>query len=172
MKFQSIADDVILGKNVKIFNYVNMYGCTVGDNSKIGAFVEVQKGVEIGRNCKISSHSFLCEGVTIEDDVFIGHNVTFINDKYPRSTTGDGFLQTEEDWICIPTIVRHGASIGSSATILCGVEIGENAIIGAGSVVTKNIPADTIAVGNPAKVIRFLKGLDYERAIFRSQGAV
>lgn len=157
MKYLSIADDVELGKDVKIYNFVNLYGCTIGDNTKIGTFVEIQKGATIGKNCKISSHTFICEGVHIEDNCFISHNVTFINDKYPRATTDDGNLQTEEDWECIPTYVRKGASIGSSVTILCGVTIGENAIVGAGAVVTKDIPPNSIAAGVPAKVIRKVK---------------
>lgn len=152
MKFQQITPDVKLGKNVRVFDFVNMYGCEVGDNSKVGAFVEIQKGVKIGKNVKISTHTFICEGVTIEDDVFIGHNVSFINDKYPRATTGDGTLQTEADWKVVPTVIKKGASIGTSSTILCGVTVGENAIIGAGSVVTKDIPANVIAVGVPARV--------------------
>jgi len=156
MKYQLISEDVTLGKNAKIFNFVNLYGCEIGDNSKVGTFVEIQKGAKIGNNCKISSHSFICEGVTIEDNVFIGHNVTFINDIYPRSTSKDGALQTEEDWVCIPTFIKKGASIGSSSTILCGVTIGENAIVGAGSVVTRDVPANTIAAGNPARVLREL----------------
>lgn len=151
---QSISDDVKLGNNVKIFNFVNLYGCEIGDNTKVGTFVEIQKGAKIGGNCKISSHSFICEGVTIEDDVFVGHNVTFINDIYPRATAGDGQLQTEADWECVPTLIKKGASIGSSTTLLCGITVGENAIIGAGSVVTKDVPADTIVAGNPAKVLR------------------
>jgi acetyltransferase-like isoleucine patch superfamily enzyme len=151
---QSIAKDVKLGENVKIFNFVNLYGCEIGDNSKIGTFVEVQKGAKIGRNCKISSHSFICEGVTIEDDVFVGHNVTFINDLYPRATNENGQLQTETDWSCITTTIKKGASIGSSVTILCGITIGEGAIIGAGSVVTKDVPPRTIVAGNPAKIFR------------------
>ena len=154
MNLQNIAPDVLLGKNVKIFHYVNLYGCAIGDNTKIGTFVEIQKGAKIGRNCKISSHTFVCEGVTIEDNVFIGHNVTFINDKYPRSTSGNGELQTEQDWICIPTLVKKGASIGSSVTVLCGITIGEHAIVGAGSVVTRDVPADTIVAGNPAHVMK------------------
>lgn len=154
MIYQGIADDVKLGKNVKIFNFVNMYGCSIDDDTKIGAFVEIQKGVAVGRNCKVSSHTFICEGVTIEDNCFIGHNVTFINDMYPRATIADGGLQTEADWTCIPTLVKKSASIGSSATILAGVTIGENAIVGAGSVVTKDVPENTIVAGNPAKVIR------------------
>jgi UDP-2-acetamido-3-amino-2,3-dideoxy-glucuronate N-acetyltransferase len=150
---RKIAPDVKLGQNVKIFDFTNLYGCTIGDDSKVGAFVEIQKGVTVGRRCKISSHSFLCEGVTLEDDVFVGHNVTFINDLYPRATAG-GKLQTEKDWTCIPTVVKKGASIGSSATILCGITIGEDAIIGAGSVVTRDVPPGMIAAGNPAKVRR------------------
>lgn len=149
--YQSIAPDVKLGKGVRIFNFVNMYGCEVDDDSKIGAFVEIQKGVKIGKNCKISSHTFICEGVTIEDNVFVGHNVSFINDKMPRATNPDGSMQSEADWTVTPTIVRKGASIGTSATILCGVIIGENAIIGAGSVVTKDVPANTIVAGVPAR---------------------
>lgn len=152
--YQRIAPDVRLGKGVKVFAFVNLYGCEIGDNSKVGAFVEIQKNAKIGRNVKVSSHTFICEGVTIEDDVFVGHNVSFINDKYPRSTTGDGGLQTEQDWKVVPTLVKRGASIGTSSTVLCGVTIGENAIVGAGSVVTKDIPPNTIAVGVPAKVVR------------------
>lgn len=152
--YQSIAPDVKLGKGVRIFNFVNMYGCEVDDDSKIGAFVEIQKGVKIGKNCKISSHTFICEGVTIEDNVFVGHNVSFINDKLPRATNPDGSMQSEADWKVTPTIVRKGASIGTSATILCGVTIGENAIIGAGSVVTKDVPANTIVAGVPARLHR------------------
>ncbi len=149
-----IATDVILGKNVKTYDFVNLYGCEIGDNTKIGTFVEVQKGVIIGKNCKISSHTFICEGVTIEDEVFVGHNVTFINDLYPRATNDDGNLQTDEHWDTISTLVKKGASIGSSATILCGITIGEKAIIGAGSVVTKDVPDNSIVRGNPAKIIR------------------
>ena len=151
---QKIAPDVKLGEGVKIYDFVNLYGCEIGDNTKIGTFVEVQKGATIGRNCKISSHTFICEGVTIEDDVFISHNVTFINDMYPRATVEGGELQTEKDWVCIPTLVRKGASIGSSVTLLCGVTVGERAIVGAGSVVTKDVPPDTIVAGNPARVLR------------------
>ncbi len=151
---RKIAPDVKLGEGVKIFDFVNMYGCEVGDNSKIGTFVEVQKGAKIGKNCKISSHSFICEGVTIEDDVFVGHNVTFTNDKYPRATATGGGLQTEADWDCIPTLVKRGASIGSSVSLLCGITVGENAIIGTGSVVTCDVPANTIVAGNPARVLR------------------
>jgi len=148
-----IAPDVKLGKNVKIYNFTNLYGCEIGDDTKIGTFVEVQKGVRIGRRCKISSHTFICEGVTVEDEVFVGHNVTFINDRYPRATEGDGQLQAEADWECIPTLVKKGASIGSSATLMCGIEIGENALVGAGSLVTKNVPPGAIVAGNPAKVV-------------------
>jgi UDP-2-acetamido-3-amino-2,3-dideoxy-glucuronate N-acetyltransferase len=154
MKFQSIAADVKLGRDVRIFEFVNLYGCEIGDESKIGTFVEIQKGAKIGRRVKISSHTFVCEGVEIEDYVFVGHGVTFINDRYPRSTTADGELQTEKDWKVVPTIVRRGASIGSGSTILCGVEIGAGAIVGAGSVVTKDVPPGMIAAGNPARVLR------------------
>ncbi len=151
---RKIAPDVKLGEGVKIYDFTNLYGCEIGDNTKIGTFVEVQKGAKIGRNCKVSSHTFICEGVTIEDDVFVGHNVTFINDPYPRSTNEGGQLQTEKDWVCIPTLVKKGASIGSSATLMCGITVGERAIIGAGSVVTKDVPAATIVVGNPARILR------------------
>jgi acetyltransferase-like isoleucine patch superfamily enzyme len=150
--YTRIAPDVKLGKDVKIFAYVNLYGCEIGDNSKIGAFVEIQKNAKIGKNVKVSSHTFICEGVTIEDDVFVGHNVSFINDKYPRSTTGGGTLQTEADWKVVPTYVRRGASIGTSSTILCGVTIGEGAMVGAGSVVTKDVAPYTIVAGVPARV--------------------
>lgn len=153
-KTRRIAPDVKLGKDVKIYDFVNLYGCEIGDNTKIGTFVEIQKGSKIGGNCKISSHTFICEGVTIEDGVFVGHNVTFINDVFPSATAGDGELQTEDDWTCIPTFVKKGASIGSSATLLCGITVGENAIIGAGSVVTADVPADTIVAGNPARELR------------------
>jgi len=152
-EFCCITDDVKLGKNVKLSKFINLYGCTIGDNTKIGAFVEVQKNAHIGSNCKISSHTFICEGVTIEDDVFIGHGVMFINDTYPRATV-NGALQTEADWSVEPTLVKKGASIGSNCTILSHVTIGENAIIGAGSVVTKDVPAGTIVAGNPANIIR------------------
>ena len=153
MEYCRIADDVKLGKDVKIYSFVNLYGCEIGDRTKIGAFVEIQKGVKIGSDCKVSSHTFICEGVTIEDRVFIGHNVTFINDKYPRSANLDGSMQTEEDWICMPTFIKTGASIGSSATILCGVTIGENASVGAGSVVTKDVPPNTTVAVVPARVL-------------------
>jgi acetyltransferase-like isoleucine patch superfamily enzyme len=149
-----IAPDVKLGQDVKLAKFINLYGCEVGDNTKIGAFVEVQKKAKIGRNCKISSHTFVCEGVTIEDNVFIGHGVMFINDIYPRATMPDGSLQTEKDWKVEPTLIRSGASIGSGATILARVTVGENAIVGAGSVVTKNVPANSIVAGNPARVLR------------------
>ncbi len=154
---KKIAPNVKLGKDVKIYEFVNLYGCEIDDNTKIGAFVEIQKGVQIGKNCKISSHTFICEGVTIEDNVLIGHNVTFINDKYPRATADDGQLQTEDDWTCIPTYVKQNASIGSSATLLCGITVGENAFVGAGSVVTKDVLPNTIVAGNPAKVLRRIK---------------
>jgi len=154
MEFVSIAPDVKLGKDVKIYKFVNLYGCSIGDESKIGAFVEIQKGVTIGSRVKVSSHSFICEGVTIEDEVFIGHGVMFINDPYPRSTTDEGGLQSESDWRVVPTTVKNRASIGSNATILCGLTIGEGAIIGAGSVVTKDVPAHTIVAGNPARILR------------------
>ncbi len=149
-----IASDVRLGRDVAIYNFVNLYGCEIGDATKIGSFVEVQKGVRIGRNCKISSHTFICEGVSIEDEVFVGHGVNFINDKYPRATATDGALQTEADWQVIPTHVRHGASIGTGAIVLAGVSIGERAIVGAGAVVTKDVPANAIVAGNPARLIR------------------
>ncbi len=151
---KKIAPDVKLGKDVKIYDFVNLYGCDIGDNTKIGTFVEIQKGAKIGKNCKISSHTFICEGVFIEDNVFVGHNVTFINDLYPKATSGDGQLQTDDDWTCIPTTVKKGASIGSSATLLCGITVGENAVVGAGSVVTKDVPPNTVVAGNPAKVLR------------------
>lgn len=149
-----IAPDVKLGKNVKLVDFVNLYGCTIGDGTKIGTFVEIQKGATVGKNCKVSSHTFICEGVTIEDDVFIGHSVTFINDRYPRATNEDGSLQTDADWTCLPTVVKRGASIGSGATILCGVAIGERAIVGAGSVVVKDVPPGATVAGNPARVFK------------------
>jgi acetyltransferase-like isoleucine patch superfamily enzyme len=157
MNYTVISEDVQLGKNVKLSKFINLYGCSIGENSKIGAFVEIQKNAAIGKNCKISSHSFICEGVTIEDNVFVGHNVTFTNDIYPRATTSQGTLQTDEEWNCSPTLVKKGASIGSSVTLLCGITIGENAIIGAGSVVTKDVPSNTIVAGNPAKRLREIK---------------
>ena len=151
-----IAPDVRMGKNVRLVDFVNLYGCEIGDDVKIGTFVEIQKGARIGNRCKISSHTFICEGVTLEDEVFVGHNVTFINDLYPRSTNGNGQLQTEADWACIRTLVKRGASIGSGATLLCGITVGENAIIGAGSVVTRDVPANTVVAGNPARVKKSL----------------
>jgi UDP-2-acetamido-3-amino-2,3-dideoxy-glucuronate N-acetyltransferase len=157
MEFCRIASDVKLGKDVKVFAFVNLYGCTIGDGSKIGTFVEIQKNATIGKNVKISSHTFICEGVEIEDNVFVGHNVSFINDRYPRAANADGLLQTEADWQVVKTLVKKGASIGTSSTILCGVTIGENAIIGAGSVVTKDVPANTVVAGNPARVLRKLE---------------
>ena len=153
MEYCRIAPDVKLGKNVSIHAFVNLYGCTIGDHTKIGAFVENQKNARIGNNVKVSSHTFICEGVTIEDDVLIGHNVSFINDKYPRATS-NGKLQTEADWQVVPTLVRRGASIGTSATILCGVTVGANAIVGAGSVVTRDVPDNAIVAGNPARLLK------------------
>lgn len=150
-------NNVKLGKDVKIFDFVNLYGCSIDDGTKIGTFVEIQKNAFIGKNCKISSHTFICEGVHIEDNVFVGHNVTFINDKLPRATNPDGSMQSEADWKVVETFVKKGASIGSSSTIMCGVTIGENAIVGAGAVVTKNVPPNTVVAGIPAKVIRKLK---------------
>ena len=153
-EFCSIASDVSLGNGVKLSKFINLYGCEIGDNTKIGAFVEIQKKATVGRNCKISSHTFICEGVTIEDHVFIGHGVAFINDSYPRATTADGQLQTESDWTVERTVVKRGASIGSGATILSNVTIGENAIVGAGSVVTRDVPPNAIVAGNPARILR------------------
>jgi acetyltransferase-like isoleucine patch superfamily enzyme len=156
-EFCSIAPDVKLGEGVKLSKFINLYGCEIGDNTKIGAFVEIQKKATVGKNCKVSSHSFVCEGVVIEDNVFIGHGVTFINDSYPRATTADGQMQTEQDWKVERTVVKKGASIGSGATILSNVTIGENAIVGAGSVVTKDVPANAIVAGNPARVKRYIE---------------
>ena len=153
-EFCSIAPDVKLGKDVKISRFVNLYGCTVGDETKIGAFVEIQKNFTVGRRCKVSSHTFVCEGVTIEDNVFIGHNVAFINDSFPRATTPEGDLKSEKDWHVEQTLVKRGASIGSGSTILSKIVIGENSIVGAGSVVTKDVPPNTIVAGNPAKILR------------------
>ena len=152
-----MAPDVKLGRDVKLSKFVNLYGCEVGDETKIGAFVEIQKNATVGKRCKISSHTFICEGVTIEDNVFIGHGVTFINDSYPRSTTAEGSLQTEADWKVERTIIQKGASIGSGATILSNTKVGENAIVGAGSVVTKDVPPNTIVAGNPARVLRYIE---------------
>ncbi|MDX2171919.1 MAG: acyltransferase [Bacteroidota bacterium] len=150
-------NNVKVGKDVKIYNFVNAYGCSIDDNSKVGAFVEIQKGASIGKNCKISSHSFICEGVHIQDNCFIGHGVMFTNDLFPRATNPDGSQQTDADWIMIETHVQKGASIGSNATILCGITIGENALIGAGAMVTKDVPANAVVAGNPAKIIKYLK---------------
>lgn len=154
MNYCVISDDVKLGKDVKIFNFVNLYGCDIGDGTKIGAFVEIQKNSKVGKNCKISSHTFICEGVEIGDYCFIGHGVTFINDKYPKAVNEDGSLKTDKDWSCVRTYVRNGASVGSGATILCGVTIGENAIVGAGAVVTKDVPENSVVAGVPAKLIK------------------
>ena len=155
-QFNCIAPTVKLGKDVKLASFINLYGCEIGDDTKIGAFVEVQKNARVGRRCKISSHTFVCEGVDIEDNVFIGHNVAFINDSYPRATSDAGGLQTEADWQVEKTVVRKGASIGSGSTILSKITVGENAIVGAGSVVTKDVPANAIVAGNPARVLRYL----------------
>ena len=156
--YQQIAPDVRLGQGVRLFGFVNLYGCEIGDDVKIGTFVEIQKGAKIGHRCKISSHTFICEGVTLEDEVFVGHGVTFINDRYPRATNGDGSPQTEADWQCVPTVVKRGAAIGSGSTVLCGISIGERAMVGAGSVVTKDVPPGAIVAGNPARVIQSSHG--------------
>ena len=156
-EFVCIAPDVKLGKDVRLSKFINMYGCSVGDETKIGAFVEIQKNASVGKRCKVSSHTFICEGVEIEDNVFIGHSVTFVNDSYPRATTADGELQTEADWKVEKTFVCKGASIGSGSTVLSKVTIGENAIVGAGSVVTRDVPANAIVAGNPAKILRFIE---------------
>ena len=156
-EFCSISPDVKLGEGVRLSKFINLYGCQIGDETKIGAFVEIQKNASVGRRCKVSSHTFVCEGVTIEDNVFIGHGVMFINDTYPRAATLEGDLQTEADWKVEPTVIKKGASIGSGATILSNTEVGENAIVGAGSVVTKNVPANSIVAGNPAKVLRYIE---------------
>jgi acetyltransferase-like isoleucine patch superfamily enzyme len=163
--FNCIADDVKLGENVRLSKFINLYGCEIGDETKIGAFVEIQKNAKIGRRCKISSHTFICEGVTIEDNVFIGHGVMFTNDTYPRATSLEGKLQTEADWKVEKTVVRRGASIGTGATILPNTSIGENAVVGAGSVVTRDVPANAIAAGNPAKVLRYLKSSQEDKAL-------
>lgn len=171
--YLAVSDDVKLGEHVRLASFINLYGCSIGDNTKIGAFVEVQKNARIGKNCKISSHTFVCEGVIVEDNVFIGHNVTFINDLYPRATTQGGELQTEEDWAVGTTLVKQGASIGSSSTLLCGVTVGEHSIVGAGSVVTRDVPAYCIVAGNPARVLRTIeKETADESAIFGSEGSV
>jgi UDP-2-acetamido-3-amino-2,3-dideoxy-glucuronate N-acetyltransferase len=154
--YRLIAPSVKLGRGVLIYAFTNLYGCEIGDDSKIGTFVEIQKGARIGARCKISSHTFICEGVVLEDEVFVGHNVTFINDPYPRATSAEGTLQTESDWQCVPTRVERGASIGSGATLLCGITVGARAVIGAGSVVTRDVPADAVVAGNPARVLRML----------------
>jgi len=154
--FHCISDDVKMGQNVKLSKFINLYGCSIGDDTKIGAFVEIQKNASVGHNCKISSHTFICEGVTIKDNVFVGHGVNFINDSYPRATNPQGNLQTEKDWTVEPTFVNKGASIGSGSTILSNIIIGENAIVGAGSVVTKNVPPNAIVAGNPARIMRKL----------------
>ncbi len=151
---KKIAPDVELGKNVQLNNFINLYGCTIGEGTKIGTFVEIQKNASVGRNCKIQSHTFICEGVTIEDEVFVGHGVMFINDLYPRATTQGGGLQTEADWQVVPTVVKTRASLGSNATILCGITIGEDAVVGAGSVVTRDVAPNTVVAGNPARVLK------------------
>jgi acetyltransferase-like isoleucine patch superfamily enzyme len=170
-EFNCIAGDVKLGENVRLSKFINLYGCEIGDETKIGAFVEIQKNAKIGRRCKISSHTFVCEGVTIEDNVFIGHGVMFINDSYPRATTQNGNLQTEADWKVERTIIKAGASIGTGATILANISVGENAIVGAGSVVTKDVPANAIVAGNPAKVLRYASGADDESVFHRLNSA-
>jgi len=154
--YNAIAEDVKLGANVRLSRFINLYGCEIGDESKIGAFVEIQKNTSVGKRCKISSHTFICEGVVIEDNVFIGHGVTFTNDTYPRATRMDGSLQTEADWTVERTVIRKGASVGSGATILCNISVGENAIVGAGSVVTKDVPPNAIVAGNPARILRYI----------------
>ena len=151
-----VAPDVKLGRGVKLYAFVNLYGCEVGDDVSIGTFVEIQKGARVGNRCKISSHTFICEGVVLEDEVFVGHGVTFTNDLFPRATNAAGQLQGAADWVCVPTTVKRGASIGSGSTLLCGITIGERAIVGAGSVVTRDVPAGAIVAGNPAKLVRFL----------------
>jgi len=163
--FNCIADDVKLGVNVRLSKFINLYGCEIGDETKIGAFVEIQKNAKVGNRCKVSSHSFICEGVTIEDNVFIGHGVMFTNDSYPRATTGDGSLQSEADWKVEKTVVRRGASIGTGTTILPNVSIGENAIVGAGSVITRDVPANAVVAGNPAKVLRYLQGAEKNESL-------
>jgi len=154
MEKRNITKDVKIGKDVVLNDYINLYGCTIGDGTKLGTFVEIQKNATVGKNCKIQSHTFICEGVTIEDEVFIGHGVMFTNDRFPRATSDNGALRTDRDWYVVPTTVRKGASIGSNATILCGVTIGENSMVGAGSVVTKDVPSGTVVAGNPARMIK------------------
>lgn len=163
--FSLISKNVQLGRNVTIRGFVNLYGCIIGDGVRIGTFVEIQKGAKIGNNCKIQSHSFICEGVTLEDGVFVGHNVTFINDRFPRATNDEGRPKNEDDWNCEPTLVKRGASIGSGVTIMCGITIGEKAVVGAGSMVTKDVPAGAIVAGNPARIIRPVPGQAHVRSI-------
>jgi UDP-2-acetamido-3-amino-2,3-dideoxy-glucuronate N-acetyltransferase len=166
---QLISPDVKLGKGVRIYGFTNLYGCEIGDDSKIGTFVEIQKGAKIGKRCKVSSHTFICEGVTLEDEVFVGHGVMFTNDLYPRATNGDGSLQTDADWSCLKTLVKRGAAIGSGATLLCGITIGEGATIGAGSVVTKDVPPGSVVAGNPARVMASRKApIHYASTVSRS----
>lgn len=167
MLWNSIAENVKLGTNVRLSRFINLYGCEIGDETKIGAFVEIQKNACVGKRCKISSHAFICEGVVIEDNVFIGHGVTFTNDSYPRATANGGRLQTEADWKVEPTVIRRGASIGSGATLLCNLSVGENAIVGAGSVVTRDVPPNAIVAGNPARVLRYIEA-NLESADVRS----
>lgn len=164
------AADVRTGRNVRIYGFTNLYGCEIGDDVRIGAFVEIQKNARIGSRCKISSHTFICEGVTLEDEVFIGHNVVFTNDLYPRATNEEGQLQTETDWKCIPTVVKRGASIGSGAVLLCGITVGERAVIGAGSVVTRDVPPNVIVAGNPARIIRAVKDVALRLAVTGTEG--
>src|SRR5689334_6081271 len=169
--YQRITEDVRLGDDVVIRDFVNLYGCSIGDRTRVGTFVEIQKGASIGADCKISSHSFICEGVTIEDGVFVGHHVVFVNDRYPRATNRDGNLQTENDWSVEPTLVKRGASLGSGSVILCNLTIGENAIVGAGSVITKDVPANAIVAGTPARLMRYLEdNPDSELPDERSKG--
>ena len=169
-KFLSIAPSVTLGNDVKLSSFINLYGCEIGDETKIGAFVEIQKNATVGKRCKISSHTFICEGVTIEDNVFVGHSVTFVNDTYPRATTSDGSVQTEKDWKVERTVVRKGASIGSGSTILANLTIGENAIVGAGSVVTRDVPANSIVVGNPARLRRYVGSEPQRKDVLLANG--
>ena len=166
--FCRISDDVKLAKGVQIFGFVNLYGCSIGENTKIGVFVEIQKNAKVGRNVKVSSHSFICEGVTIEDDCFVGHGVKFINDKYPRAAIA-GRMVNDSDWKAVPTLVRKGTSIGTNATIMCGIEIGENAIIGAGAVVTKDVKAKTVVAGNPARVLKKISSEKVFRALTKEK---